>query len=284
MSELTKRVLFAVAAIPVVALCVVYGDAPLAILLSIASALAAWEYVRLAEAAGAKPLGGWTIVLSAMVPMALHALKLGFAIPGIAWIAMLVPVLLAAALWMRGSEGRPIEATATTLFGVWYTGGMLAFAYSLRYHRFAIGAIAGSLLVALPLVLTWLNDSGAFYFGKKFGKKKLMPSVSPGKTWAGAYGALGTTIVTTWVLSEFVLKPYAGLSFTIVGAIIFGTAISIAAQVGDLVESMLKREAGVKDSSTLIPGHGGVLDRVDSLLFTIPIAYVLLEQLLVVGA
>ncbi len=284
MSEITKRVLFAVAAIPVVALCVVYGDAPLAILLSIASALAAWEYVRLAEAAGAKPLGAFTIVLSAMVPLALHALKLGFAIPGIAWIAMLVPVLLAAALWMRGSEGRPIEATATTLFGVWYTGGMLAFAYALRYHRFAIGAIAGSLLVALPLVLTWLNDSGAFYFGKKFGKQKLMPSVSPGKTWAGAYGALGSTIVTTWVLSEFVLKPYAGLSFTIVGAIIFGAAISIAAQVGDLVESMLKREAGVKDSSTMIPGHGGVLDRVDSLLFTIPIAYVLLEQLLVVGA
>lgn len=283
MSELSKRIAFAVAAIPVVAGAVYVGGAALAILLSIASALGAWEYARLAEAAGARPMGKWTILLSALIPLALHALRLGYRIPGIAWIAMLIPLLLAIALWTRGSAGRPIESVATTLFGVWYTGGMLAFVYALRYHRFAISALAGSLLVALPVVLTWLNDSGAFYFGKKFGKTKLMPSVSPGKTWAGAWGALGTTIVCTYLISTFVLKPYAGLALTLVGAVVFGTVMSVAAQVGDLVESMLKREAGVKDSSTLIPGHGGVLDRTDSLLFTVPIAYVMLEQLLVVA-
>ncbi len=283
MSELAKRIAFAVAAIPVVAAAVYFGDAALAVLLSIASALGAWEYARLAEAAGARPMGKWTIVLAALIPLALHALRLGYSVPGIAWIAMLIPLLLSIALWTRGSEGRPIESVATTLFGVWYTGGMLAFVYALRYHRFAITALAGSLLVALPVVLTWLNDSGAFFFGKKFGEKKLMPSVSPGKTWAGAWGALGTTIVSTYLISQFVLKPYAGLALTIVGAVIFGAVISVAAQVGDLVESMLKREAGVKDSSTLIPGHGGVLDRTDSLLFTVPIAYVMLEQLLVVA-
>ncbi len=283
MSELAKRIAFAVAAIPVVAAAVYFGDAALAVLLSIASALGAWEYARLAEAAGARPMGKWTIVLAALIPLALHALRLGYSVPGIAWIAMLIPLLLSIALWTRGSEGRPIESVATTLFGVWYTGGMLAFVYALRYHRFAITALAGSLLVALPVVLTWLNDSGAFFFGKKFGKKKLMPSVSPGKTWAGAWGALGTTIVSTYLISQFVLKPYAGLALTIVGAVIFGAVISVAAQVGDLVESMLKREAGVKDSSTLIPGHGGVLDRTDSLLFTVPIAQVMLEQLLVVA-
>lgn len=283
MSELAKRIAFAVAAIPVVAGAVYIGDAPLAVLLSIASALGAWEYARLAEAAGARPMGKWTIVLAALIPLALHALRLGYAIPGIAWIAMLIPLLLSIALWTRGSEGKPIESVATTLFGVWYTGGMLAFVYALRYHRFAITALAGSLLVALPVVLTWLNDSGAFFFGKKFGTTKLMPSVSPGKTWAGAWGALGTTIVSTYLISQFVLKPYAGLALTIVGAVVFGAVISVAAQVGDLVESMLKREAGVKDSSTLIPGHGGVLDRTDSLLFTVPIAYVMLEQLLVVA-
>jgi phosphatidate cytidylyltransferase len=214
----------------------------------------------------------------------MHALALGYRVPGIAWIAMLIPAMLTAVLFTRGSEGKPIGSVATTLFGIWYSGGMLAFVYALRYHRFAITALAGSLLVALPVVLTWLNDSGAFFFGKKFGKKKLMPTVSPGKTWAGAWGALGTTIVFTYVLVQFVLKPYAGLSMTLFGMILFGTVMSAAAQVGDLVESMLKREAGVKDSSALIPGHGGVLDRVDSLLFTVPIAYVMLEQLLVVAA
>ena len=283
MSELSKRMAFAVAAIPVVAACVYFGDAPLAILLSIASALGAWEYARLATAAGARPMGKWTIVLAALVPLAVHALRLGYPVPGPALLAMLVPILLSVALWTRGSAGRPIESVATTLFGVLYTGGMLAFVYALRYHRFAIEPLAGSMLVALPVVLTWLNDSGAYFFGKKFGVRKLMPSVSPGKTWAGAWGALGTTIVFTYLLSAFVLQPVAGLALTIPGAVVFGAVMSVAAQVGDLVESMLKREAGMKDSSSLIPGHGGVLDRTDSLLFTVPIAYVLLEQLLVVA-
>lgn len=284
MSEFSKRIAFAVVAIPVVAAAVWFGDAALAILLSLSAALGAWEYGRLAQGAGARPLMWWGIVLSALVPLALHALRLGFAIPGIAWIALLVPASLSVALWTRGSDGKPIASVATTLFGVWYTGGLLAFAYALRYHRFAIEPVAGTLLVALPVVLTWLNDSGAFFFGKRFGKKKLMPSVSPGKTWAGAYGALGTTIVSTWAIVEFVLVPFAHLGMTWRGIIVFGVAMSIAAQVGDLVESMLKREAGVKDSSALIPGHGGVLDRIDSLLFTVPIAYVLLDMLLVVAA
>lgn len=284
MSELTKRVLFAVVAIPVVGAAVWFGDAPLTILLSIAAVLAAWEYVRLAEAAGAKPMMGWTIVLSALIPLLVHAARLGYGVPPLAWVAMLVPLLLTVALWTRGVEGKPIGAVATTLFGALYTGGMLSFAYGLRHHRFAVGALAGTLLVAIPLVLTWLNDSGAFFFGKRFGKRKLMPSVSPGKTIAGAVGALGTTLVATWAILRFAVGPYTGLGMTVKGIVIFGVAMSAAAQIGDLVESMLKREAGVKDSSALIPGHGGVLDRVDSLLFTIPLAYVLLDLLLKVGA
>lgn len=284
MSELTKRLLFAVVAIPVVGAVVWLGDAPLTILLSLVSALAAWEYVRLAESSGARPMRGWTVVLAALIPLMVHAARLGYRLPPLSWIAMLVPVMLTVALWTRGVGGKPIGAVATTLLGAWYTGGLLAFVYGLRYHRFAVGALAGTLLVALPLVLSWLNDTGAFVFGKAFGKRKLMPSVSPGKTVAGAVGALGVTVVSTWVILRFVVGPYTGLGMTIVGVLIFGVAMSVAAQIGDLAESMLKREAGVKDSSSLIPGHGGVLDRTDSLLFTIPVAYVLLDLLLKVGA
>ncbi|MBX7119608.1 MAG: phosphatidate cytidylyltransferase [Gemmatimonadaceae bacterium] len=284
MSELTKRVLFAVAAIPVVAAAVWYGGAALATLLAIAAALAAWEYGRLAEAAGQRPMTGWLIGLAALLPLATFAVHLGLWVPPLPVVALLAPLLLTVAMWTRGVEGRPLEATAVTLFGAWYTGGMLAFAFALRYHRFAIGPLAGTLLLMLPLVITWLNDAGAFFVGKRFGRTKLMPSVSPGKTQAGAVGALLTSLVGTWAYVFFLLAPRAQLGLSWAGVLILGTALSVAAQVGDLAESLLKRQAGVKDSSHLIPGHGGVLDRVDSLLFTIPLGYVLLDVLLKVGA
>ncbi len=282
MSELTKRVLFAVPAIPAVAGVLYLGDAPLAILLSIASALGAWEYNRLAAAAGARPMMAWGVVLAALVPLLMHAARLGLWVPPISLALLVVPILLAVALWTRGADGRPIEATATTLFGVLYTGGMFAFAYALRYHRFAVGAVAGTLLLLLPLVLTWANDIGAYFCGRALGKRKLMPSISPGKTVAGAVGGLALTVLVTWVYLRFVLQPRAGLGLTLGWTLVFGAVVSVAAQVGDLVESMLKRQAGVKDSSALIPGHGGVLDRTDSLLFTIPVAYLLLDRLLAV--
>ena len=108
-----------------------------------------------------------------------------------------------------------------------------------------------------------------------------MPSVSPGKTVSGAIGGLVVSVLATWLYVRYALQPVAQLAFTTTGTIVFGLVISVAAQVGDLVESLLKREAGVKDSSNLIPGHGGVLDRLDSLFFVLPTAHVLLGWLLI---
>jgi phosphatidate cytidylyltransferase len=113
-----------------------------------------------------------------------------------------------------------------------------------------------------------------------FGKKKLMPSVSPGKTIAGAVGGLVLTVIVCLLYVRFLLIPYAQLGLTIQGAILFGVIVSVAGQIGDLAESLLKREAGVKDSSTLLPGHGGILDRFDSLLFVLPIAYLVIGKLM----
>jgi phosphatidate cytidylyltransferase len=284
MSELTKRVLVALVGIPVVAAVLYLGDAPLAILLSIAAALAAWEYGRLAEGAGARPMTPWLVTLAALVPLAVHAARLGLWVPPVSLVALFVPLLLSVALWTRGSAGKPMEAVSTTLVGIWYTGGMLSFVYALRYHRFAIGDEAGALLVFLPVALTWVCDTGAYAVGRLVGKRKLMPSVSPGKTVAGAVGGVVVTAVGAWAYVAFVLGPRTGLGLSLPAALLLGVVVAIVAQVGDLVESMLKREAGVKDSSRLIPGHGGVLDRTDSLLFSIPVAYVLLDRLLTVGA
>jgi phosphatidate cytidylyltransferase len=107
-----------------------------------------------------------------------------------------------------------------------------------------------------------------------------MPAVSPGKTVAGAVGGLGLAVLICLLYVRLILMPFAQLGLTIQGAVLFGIVVSVAAQTGDLAESLLKRESGVKDSSRIIPGHGGVLDRFDSLLFVLPIAYLTLGRLL----
>jgi phosphatidate cytidylyltransferase len=197
---------------------------------------------------------------------------------------LLVLEILAVALWVRGSAGKPLEVVGTTLLGALYTGGMLSFAYTLRYHRFAFDPLAGTLLVALPLLLTWGTDTGAMLFGKAFGVRKLMPTVSPKKTVVGAVAGAAVSVALSALYVRYALAPYARLTMPLAASLAFGFLVSVAGQVGDLVESMLKRQAGIKDSSALIPGHGGALDRVDSLLFTLPVAYVLLDLLLVPAA
>lgn len=281
MSELAKRVAFSVIAIPAALAILWAGDWLLAALLAILAALAAWEFFRIAREAGLNPLTDLGIVLAGIAPLIAHAARLGvFVLPG-AGVAVIALAVFAAALWLRGPDGRPIGAVAATLFGVAYTGGMLAFGYALRYHDYAIGATAGSALVAFPLILTWTSDIAAYFVGRALGRRKLMPSVSPGKTVAGAVGALVFSVVVSIVYARWALPPLAHLSMRPLGAALFGLVISVAAQVGDLCESLIKRAAAVKDSSHLIPGHGGVLDRIDSLLFVLPTAYLIIGSLLI---
>jgi phosphatidate cytidylyltransferase len=106
--------------------------------------------------------------------------------------------------------------------------------------------------------------------GKLIGGAKLAPTLSPGKTWAGAVCGFVVTLLTAWAYAAWVLSPL-GRGLPLLGALLAGALISVTGQVGDLAESLFKREVGIKDSSTLIPGHGGMLDRVDSLLFVLPV-------------
>ncbi|HJR42717.1 MAG TPA: phosphatidate cytidylyltransferase [Gemmatimonadaceae bacterium] len=280
LSELARRTLFAVVAIPIVLGVIWVGDAALAALLAIAAALAAWEFFRLAERGEYAPLGATGIGVAAVLPLVAHAQRRGVVTPSVTWAVLAVLAMLAVALVARGPARRPIGAVAVTVLGVVYTGGLLSYAYILRYHRFtnyALGAEAGAVLLLLPVLLTWTSDTGGYFVGRSFGRHKLLPSVSPGKTIEGAVGALVLCAIVAWVYMRYVLVPYAQLALTPVSAALFGIGVSVAVQIGDLVESLMKREVAVKDSSHLVPGHGGVLDRLDGMLFALPVAYWLLE-------
>jgi phosphatidate cytidylyltransferase len=296
MSEIALRVLFSVVAAPLALWIVLAGGAPLAALLAIVSALGAWEFYRIARASGARPLDDAGIALAGLFPLAGHAHYHGLVPLEPALLALLALAILAATIWLRGVEGRPLESAAATLLGVAYTAGMLSFGYAIRYHdivrgydvvaahELGLGSIGlsiapGGVLLVFPLVVTWASDIGAFFVGRAIGGRKLIPSVSPGKTVAGAVGGLVASMLVSWVFARGVLVPVASFGFTPWGALGFGAAISVAAQTGDLFESLLKREAKVKDSSRIIPGHGGVLDRFDSLIFVLPVAYLLLGWL-----
>jgi len=308
-SELTRRILFAAAAIPVAIGIIWVGGAALAALLGIVAALGAWELFRIARTGGTRPLDRIGIPLAAAVPLIVHARylnvaqatfdsrpALGDAVGSftnvlarlVVWpftlsltaAAVVVLAILAVAIWTRGVDGKPLAAVAITVFGIIYTGGMLSFAYALRYHPYAVGPAAGATILVLPLVLTWAQDTGAYAVGRTMGRHKLIPRVSPGKTVEGAIGGIIVTVFVCWLYVRFALVPHAQLTLSPGAIITFGVIVSIAAQVGDLAESLLKREAGVKDSSHIIPGHGGILDRFDSLLFVLPVAYLLLGSML----
>lgn len=125
------------------------------------------------------------------------------------------------------------------------------------------------------LSIVWIGDTGAYFIGSNFGKHKLYPAVSPGKTIEGAIGSLIFSIISSLFLKRYLVPE---LKFN--HAVLLGLVISFLSQFGDLSESLIKRKAGVKDSGNLFPGHGGMFDRIDSLLFTIPFVYFYLSFLI----
>ncbi|MBM3774149.1 MAG: phosphatidate cytidylyltransferase [Acidobacteria bacterium] len=177
-------------------------------------------------------------------------------------LAVLVLVaLLALALSLRRPElHHALPRAALLLFGVVYVFGAWKAALALR-------ALDPHWLM-LPLVLTWSGDVAAYYAGRRFGRRPLAAGISPAKTWEGAIASLAAAIVVAALYSSRFLPALFPLE-----AAALATAANLAGQAGDLSESAIKRGAGVKDSGGLLPGHGGLLDRVDSTLFALPVVY-----------
>lgn len=155
--------------------------------------------------------------------------------------------------------------TTKSFFAIVYAAILSFLSLILKQH-------GGAFLLLNMFIVIWIADSAAYFFGTKYGRHKLMERISPNKTIEGAVASLVTAIVIELMLVKILRIPISPVI-----AVFWGFAISIFAQVGDLVESMFKRNAGVKDSGNLIPGHGGVMDRLDSLLFTAPLYYFLVK-------
>ncbi|HMM78112.1 MAG TPA: phosphatidate cytidylyltransferase [Gammaproteobacteria bacterium] len=232
----------------------------LAAVLAVFLALAAWEWGALC---------GWSrIVLCGWVlaTLAVAMLLWGALAPGAARLALLLATVAgwaAAGAAVAGAErGRAVLPEQGLVLALLGWGVLLPLWLSLLWLK-----TASPLLLLALFALIWLADSAAYFFGRRYGRRRLAPRVSPGKTWAGVGGAL--LAAPTVALVFGLAAGYRGAALAGFGMLCLVTVV--ASIIGDLFESLLKRRAGVKDSGTLLPGHGGVLDRIDSLTAAAPV-------------
>jgi phosphatidate cytidylyltransferase len=169
-----------------------------------------------------------------------------------------------------------ILAISTTLLGLMYVPWLLNFIQKINF--FGQAGVDGHYYVLYFILVTKFSDSGAYFAGSLFGRHKMIPRISPGKTWEGFGGAIVVSTAASVVFARWAGPHLTGMTLT--HSIILGVILSTAAVIGDLIESLFKREAGLKDSGNLFPGIGGILDVLDSLLFNAPLMYLYLRHIL----
>lgn len=232
-----------------------------------------FEYYSLIKNTGIKPQMVSGIIAGTIIYIVSTLIASG-SIPVISFLALTPILIIITIAELYRKQTQPFDSLAHTFFAIVYTAlpfSMFPFAAFLHSglntilpHEstiFSPGIIIGF------FIILWVNDTGAYLAGTSFGKHKLMPRISPGKTWEGCLGGFVAAAVIAWVLSDW-LGVISTVQWIIVSFI-----ISIAGTYGDLIESMLKRSMDVKDSGTVLPGHGGFLDRFDSTIISFPLVY-----------
>lgn len=266
MSNLAARVLSALVALPLVAALILWRE-PLGFsaLVLLIVALALTEYAAITLSSGSRALRVGLVLIGA-------GLAAGILLAPKAALVWAVAAFMAAAFLVLLEPGEIPGAGARlgmAVFGVFYLGA-LAPALALLQRQ----GEHGRAWVLLSIAVTFGNDTGAYFAGKGFGRHKLYPTVSPGKTVEGAIGGLVASLAVM-LLARATVAPW----LTIVDCLAVALPGAVLGPIGDLVESLIKRAAGVKDSGKLIPGHGGVLDRIDALLFVSAWIYIYVAHL-----
>jgi phosphatidate cytidylyltransferase len=253
-----KRAITALVLVPVAVYAVLFAP-PLFFLVVVAifAVLCFREYARITEA---NALPGYVAGLLILIAPLNQAALILF----LAALAALCLTLSSEDFAKGSAQAAALVMGIAYIFGAWKTAALL--------HD--MDAKAGRYWLLFALMINWIGDTGAYYVGRKFGKHKLAPHVSPGKSWEGAAASAVTAVIFGLIYLPLTID---GTSLWAAGFI--SLVANAAGQVGDLAESALKRGAGVKDSGTILPGHGGMLDRLDSSLFAMPVVYTLVMLL-----
>lgn len=178
-------------------------------------------------------------------------------------MTLIMIILLAAPVFIKG---RGVVDSACTFFGVFYVSGLMSLIFLISLKEY------GNVLIWLIFISSWACDTAAYFIGKNFGKSKIAPTVSPNKTYLGSIAGLFASVLFC-ALYGFITQKYFGLPYAIYHFVIIGFLCGILNQIGDLTASFIKRDMGIKDFSNLIPGHGGILDRFDSIFFASVVIY-----------
>ncbi|HRP01869.1 MAG TPA: phosphatidate cytidylyltransferase [Candidatus Kapabacteria bacterium] len=268
MKDLGKRVAVALIGIPLLLYVIYSGSIPFFIAIIIISTISLWEFYEIARNKGTQPLTILGLLVNIISLTLLYLHSINFNITQYYLITFLLFIICAFLFQLFRKENNSISNISITIGGLIYINLMFASLYMLREFHLFFGKVIEfnpMLLVYSFIISIWVCDSAAYFVGSKFGKNKLMPSISPKKSWEGAVaGFIGS------VLSMLIFNLITN-NFSIIHSLVIGVLVGTAGQIGDLSESQIKRDANVKDSSNILPGHGGFLDRFDSIMFVSPI-------------
>lgn len=262
MNNFFKRTLTAGAFVAVLLGCTYYNQYSFATLFFIITILGVWEFYSLAEKGNNKPQKIWGTIVGGILFLSNALACLHYVEPKLLLIN--IPLFFSIfIIELYTKAANPFRNIAFTLLGILY----VALPFSLlNYLVIYTGTFSYEILFGFFLIL-WSNDTGAYLAGSAFGKRKLFPRVSPGKSWEGSIGGAIASYIVTFIISGWYT------SINIMDWMVIAAILVVIGTLGDLVESLYKRSKNVKDSGNLLPGHGGILDRFDSLIMATPFVF-----------
>lgn len=259
-SNLTQRIVAAVIGVPLIIFCIFYSPYTYWILFLAISILTQYEFYKLIGLNGNLPLSIYGTVCGAVLNALTFFIELGYL--EFRWYFLIIPLLTITffiKLYRKG-DPRPFESLGYTFLGIIYVAVPFALVNELIVSE---NGFKSYLLMGFLLVL-WVSDSGAYFAGRFFGNRKLFERISPKKTWEGFIGGALASITAAWIYAQY-FSQLSAWKWVIIAIIVV-----ITGTLGDLVESLFKRSIDIKDSGSIIPGHGGFLDRFDGLLLSMP--------------